>query len=137
MDRSVFFKNLIGLGLAMAAFIFASSFIPVLKAHQLFSWATLLFFNFFTLIVFIWAERTAHSSNQHAFSAVILGVIFMKMVFIVLFVLVYSKAAKPENTWFLLPFFIIYLGFTIFEVYFMSKLGRVKPKKNEVQSSGQ
>jgi hypothetical protein len=44
-------------------------------------------------------------------------------------IVIYKKVANPESLWFLIPFFLIYLVFTIFEVYFMNILGRVKPNK--------
>jgi len=135
MSKSLFFKYLISLSLGFVPIIIAQSFIPVFQDHQVFSWVSLLFFILFTFGVFYLAEKAAQSPSLNIFSSVILGVIFIKMIFIIFIVLVYKELANPNSPWFLIPFFIIYLVFTIFEVYFMSKLGKTKPKKSEVQST--
>lgn len=138
MTKSVFFKNLILISLGLGLMVTAQAFIPLLAEHLMLSISSLIFFIGFTVGVYFLAERAAHSSNLHTFSSVILGVIFIKMVFILFIIVLYKKEVNPENSWFLIPFFLIYLAFTIFEVYFMSKLGRIKPQKSkerEVQSA--
>lgn len=135
MSPIPFYKYLLSLSLGLALLVFLSSFTTTFEEHQIFSWASLVFFISFTIGVYLLAERAAQSPNLSTFSSVILGVIFVKMLFIILIVLIYKKAVNPSSAWFLLPFFVIYLGFTIFEVYFMGKLGQVKPNKNNVQSS--
>ncbi|MFT5168760.1 MAG: hypothetical protein ACI8P3_004005 [Saprospiraceae bacterium] len=138
MNKLDFFKNLIGLSTGLMLVIFLLPYIPLFKGHQLFFWMNLGFFLLFTIGVYYLAEKAAYSTNLHTFSSVILGVIFMKMVFIIIIVLIYKKTMNPGSPWFLVPFFLIYVVFTIFEIYFMTKLARIKPpksEKSEVQSS--
>lgn len=135
MSKSLFYKYLFGLTISLSLIIIAQSFIPALQEHQGFSWASLIFFLLFTFGVYFLADKAAQSPSLNIFSSVILGVIFIKMFFIIFIVLIYKKIMDPSSPWFLIPFFIIYLAFTIFEVYFMSKLGRLKPEKSEIQST--
>ncbi len=138
MSKPAFFKNLIILSLGLGLIVLLQSFIPILEKHLLLSVSSLIFFIFFTIGVYFLAEKAAQSPNLNTFSSVVLGVIFIKMVFILFIIMIYKKQVNPDEAWFLIPFFLIYLAFTIFEVYFMSKLGRIKPeksKKREVQST--
>ncbi len=139
MSKNKFYKSLIGLSASMALALFLLSFIPIFREHQVFSWLNLLFFILFTLSVYIIAEKASQSPNLSTFSSVILGVIFIKMIFIIIIVLIYREMTNPgSGGGFLGPFFLIYVVFTIFEVYFMMKLARVKPPKrenSEIQSS--
>ena len=140
MNRNRFFKTLTFVALGLIPLLFLLSYIPDLQAHQIFIWINWAFFLLFTIGVYFLAEKAANDPNLNTFSRVIMGVIFVKMILILIVVLIYKKTMNPEGAWFLLPFFIIYLVFTIFEVYFMNKLGRIKPPKSgssEVQSSGQ
>jgi len=73
--------------------------------------------------------RSARSTNRHKFTNTIVGFIFYKMMLSVAFVFIYVKVMKPSDSLFLIPFFIIYLCFTIFETYFMIKLGKMRPQR--------
>ena len=135
MTKKLFFKYLAVLTFILALAIVLLSFIPFFQGHLAFSWSSWGFFTLFTIGVYFLANQAAQSPNLNTYSSVILGVIFIKMVFIIFIVLIYKKLMDPGSPWFLVPFFIIYLSFTIFEIYFMSKLGRLKPEKSEVQST--
>ncbi len=141
MSKKLFYKNFLFLSVGLALLLMVQFFIPVLKEHLIFSWTSWVFFVFFTYGVYVMAERAAKSPNLNTFTSIILGVIFIKMLFIMVIVLIYKNTVNPTNAWFLLPFLIIYLAFTIFEVYFMNKLGRIKPplktKESEVQSTSE
>lgn len=140
MTKQSFFKGLAGVSVGLGLLLLLQNFFPPIKEHQVFNWISWFFFIVFTLLVYIMADRAAKSPNLNVFSSVILGVIFIKMVFILFAVVIYKKVAAPESLWFLIPFFIIYLTFTIFEVYFISILGKTKPIKSnnsEVQSTDQ
>lgn len=139
MSKSQFFKSLITITFSLAIIIFLLAIIPLFQGHQIFSWVCLGFFLFFTIGVYFLANKAAHSPNLNDLTSVIVGVIFLKMVFIIIIVLIYKKTMNPDSPWFLVPFFLIYLVFTIFEVYFMTKLAKTKPakaEKSEIQSSG-
>lgn len=126
MTKRSFFNQLGGLSVGIALLLIILSFIPQIQADISVSWASWLFFVVFTIVVFYVAQKAALSSNPHTFTTVIMGVVIGKMFFSILIILIYIKLMIPETRYFLLPFFAIYFSFTIFELYFMTKLGKMK-----------
>jgi hypothetical protein len=47
-----------------------------------------------------------------------------KMFLCILLVAIYSKVQQPTNNYFLIPFFSIYIIYTIFEVHLMTIIGK-------------
>ena len=77
-----------------------------------------------TLGMFILGGVTAKSTNKSLFTGVVLGFTFGK-IFLSLFVVIgYYELTQPTSKIFLLPFFIVYLVFTIFETYLMMQIGQ-------------
>lgn len=126
MTKRSFFNQLGGLSVGIALLLITLSFIPQIQADIAVSWASWLFFIVFTIVVFYVAQKAALSSNPHTFTTVIMGVVIGKMFFSILIIMLYIKLMNPETRYFLLPFFAIYFSFTIFELYFMTKLGKMK-----------
>lgn len=50
--------------------------------------------------------------------------VLFKLVCCVVIVLVYDRAFKPENKAYLIPFFVIYLAYTVFEVIMLTKANK-------------
>ena len=61
-----------------------------------------------------------------------MGGIGLRMLFCVLFIVIYWVAAKERNTYFVLYFFILYLFFTVFEIRFLLTKLRTD-KKNDIE----
>lgn len=78
--------------------------------------------------MFLLAIKAAVSKDKNAFTSLIIGFTFAKLLLTVALVLVYKKIANPEGALFLVPFFLIYIVFTIFETVFMTKLGKIKAR---------
>lgn len=126
MTKRSFFNQLGGLSTGVAAFLIFLNFIPQFRIDISVSWISWLFFIIFTVVVFYAAHSASSSANPHNFTTVIMGVVVGKMFFSVLIILLYIKLVDPESRYFLFPFFVIYLSFTIFELNFMTKLGKTK-----------
>ena len=75
--------------------------------------------------------RTAASKDRNAFTRTVLGFTGVKMFLAIVMLVIYVEIVKPLSRHFLLPFFIIYFIYTIYETYFMMKLSHVKPKDDE------
>lgn len=99
-----------------------------------FSWSCWLFFVVFSIAVYIFGLVAARSPNRQAFTNATMGFIFFKMMLSVAFVFVYVKLNKPPDALFIIPFFINYLCFTIFETRFMIQLGKIRPKRQVKQN---
>lgn len=76
--------------------------------------------------MFFGGQRAAKSADKYFFSNLIMPFTFIKMLFAVAGLVIYKKIWHPETKYFLLPFFFVYLVFTIFETFFMVKLANSK-----------
>jgi hypothetical protein len=126
MPISSFYNQLGGLSVGIALLLISLNFIPLFQTDITVLWVCWLFFIFFTIAVFYLAQKAALSANPHTFTSVIMGVVIGKMFFSISIILLYVKLTNPESRYFLLPFFAIYFSFTIFELHFMTKLGKMK-----------
>lgn len=79
--------------------------------------------------MFFLGQRAANSENKLLFHNLIIVSIFAKMFLSVFVLLIYKKVFHPETKNFTLPFFLVYFSFTVFETYFMVKLGKIKSEK--------
>lgn len=66
-----------------------------------------------------------NNRNKNDFSRLVLGFTGFKMMFSVALVFIYQAVAEPTSRWFVIPFLIIYILYTIFETYFLMRLGRM------------
>jgi len=80
-----------------------------------------------SILQFYIGKKVALNKNKSLFINVILGFVSGKMMLSLLLLLAFDKIVHPKTSFFLIPFFIIYLCYTIFETYFMIKLGKMKP----------
>lgn len=74
--------------------------------------------------MFLVGKITANSDNKGLFTGTILGFTFAKMLLSVIIVVGYAQLGNPPTKLFILPFFIVYLIFTIFETYIMMQIGQ-------------
>jgi hypothetical protein len=90
------------------------------------TWWSLGMFIPLSIAMFLGGQRAAKSENKYFFSNLIMPFTFIKMFVAVAGLVVYKKIFQPETKYFLLPFFVVYFVFTIFETYFMVKLAKNK-----------
>ena len=129
MDRQRFLIQLGVFSIIVALINTGLHQMPQIADHQILTWSGWFFFTLFSLLMFIIGERTARSTNKHSFTNAALGFTAGKMFLTLIFIVTYSKIVHPESPLFVLPFMITYFCFTIFETYFMMKLGKIKPKE--------
>jgi hypothetical protein len=101
-------------------------FVPSLKQHNVVAWWSLLLFAFLSIPMYIIGKKAALSSQKLLFIQVIMVFILVKMLLAIAILLIYKKLYKPESSLFVLPFFVAYFIFIIFETYFMTRLARLK-----------
>jgi len=124
MSQKQFFQQLIVATAIAALLVFVLNFFPAFVNSQNLSWTTILFFVSLSIFVFLIGGKMAKQKNKNAYTSLILLVMMTKMLLCILLVAVYSKAYKPTSNFFLIPFFSIYLIYTIFEVHLMTRLGK-------------
>ena len=123
-----FFKQL-GLLAGLVAFVlFLLDFIPYLQEYRNLSFSVWLVFVLLSLAMYFASYKAAQNDNPNHFHLVVIGIIFSKMVFALLFIVIFVKMVHPATFGFLIPFFFVYLSFSIFEYYFMINLGKIEKK---------
>ncbi|MFN4079885.1 MAG: hypothetical protein ACK4NS_03200 [Saprospiraceae bacterium] len=127
MTTKTFLRILALLSLSLALFYAAlGALIPEVKHRQGFSAAVILFFAGICGGLYAAGVSAARSTNKHAFTNLISLSVFGKMALSLAFLFVYREYAKPEDSWFVGVFLAAYVAYTVFEVWFMSKLARLK-----------
>ena len=100
--------------------------IPSLQNHLRITWWSLLFFIIISIFMYMMGDKAMKSSNKYEFNHIVIGFVLFKMFVSIVIILLYKKKFHPESKLFIVPFFIVYFSFTIFETYFMTQLTRRK-----------
>lgn len=69
-------------------------------------------------------QITLKSPSLNTFSQFFIVSIASKMMLCLAIFLLYRKQCPDTDTWAVIPFFGVYLGFTAFEVYFLGKMSK-------------
>jgi len=132
MNTTQFFTQLLVVTLISVAFVLGCNFNAQIAVGEVLSWATILIFVVFSGVVYFASSYAARQPNKNFYSSVILLVMMTKMFLCILLVAIYVKIYGPTSNHFLIPFFTIYILYTIFEVHFMTRLGNYdRVQKND------
>lgn len=132
MSIGTFLKQLSLLSIGVGLFLFGLHYTTTLKEHYTISIVSIVFFVVFSGFVYLIGVKSAKNENKHVFTGVIIAFVFGKMFFSVLLVVLYHRFVNPSSNLFLIPFFIVYLFYTIFETYVMIQLGKL-PSANHIK----
>lgn len=122
-SRKFFLQLLLTSSLSLLG-ILSLYYLPALASGIRLAWIALAFFVLFSLLIYAIARRVSDSKKKEHFINLILAFTLLKMLFSFLLIASYAKIAHPESRLFALPFFGIYLLFTIFESAFMIRVGK-------------
>ncbi len=106
--------------------LFLQQFFTTFVQYNSVIWWSLSLFIPLSIGMFFFGDKASKSENKLLFHNLIIITIFAKMFLSVFVLLIYKKICHPETKNFTLPFFLVYFIFTIFETYFMVKLGQKK-----------
>jgi hypothetical protein len=127
MSLRFFLLRLLAVALGTAAvFSLLFTLLEPVRVHTGFSIATLLLFMLVCIGLFFAGRASAQSSNKYAFNNLIIASVFGKMLLAVAFLFVYQESMRPLNQWFVGIFLWAYINFTIYEVWFMMRLAKLK-----------
>ena len=126
MEPKTFFPQLLVLSVVVATILFFLNRMPQLQNDAPLSWLSLFLFILLSILMYYIGKRSSTSENKNDFTNAVLGFTVWKMFLAILVIFRYSQLAQPADKLFIIPFFSIYLIYTIFETYFMMKLGRMK-----------
>ncbi len=124
MEQPLFIKQLGITALIVAAILLGIHFIPGFSSFWIFSLVSWAGFIALSVLIYKTAYSAAHDANKNKYTNVIIGAVMGKFALSLVIILGYWYGFSPSSKFFLLPFFLIYLGFTIFEVHFLMKLGK-------------
>lgn len=98
------------------------SFLPVFARHQQLSWLSLILFIVISIIMYFTGRWGVNSENKTTFIGLMYAYMGGKMFLSIVLIMMYYYYIEPKSKLFILPFFVVYLIFTIFESYFLMKL---------------
>ncbi len=130
MTLRSFVSQLAALAVGVALLLILLHQLPQLGNNQSFSWISLSAFVVLSILMFVLGKWSAGDRNKSLFISMSILLGGSKMLLSVLLVIVYSKLMQPTSRAFVIPFFLVYLSFTIFETYFMMKLAQEKNSGN-------
>ena len=125
MTAKAFYLQLAIVTLIAAATAFGINTFPQFADVQPIAWISLGIFVLLSVVMYYAGRKAAFSDNKHDFTNVSLGVTIGKIFIAILFILGYNQLMQPDSRFFIIPFFLMYLIYTIFETYIMMKLGRL------------
>ncbi len=129
MQTRRFLTLLVGLTLIVILLMAGVLFLfPDLGVHTGFSYSTIVIFFVFSLGAFLMGKAAVKSTNKYRFIQVLLLVIMGKIMISLLAILAYMKLTEPPDKRFVLPFILIYLIYTVFEVYYLEKVAKEEPE---------
>jgi len=94
--------------------------------HALLGWYCILVFSILSFVIFLLGKNTVDHPVRTRFIGVTIANMMLKMFISIVIVLVYYKLRSPGDPYFIVPFIIIYIIYTIFETRFLLKLADQK-----------
>lgn len=123
MKSRHFFSGLIITSIIAAAMIFATKYWPLVANYQDIGWISIVFFILWSAVMFFSIYKKDNSKSNTFINAVMVFTMGKLMLSAIL-IIVYFKVTNPPSKIFIVPFFAVYLVYTIFETRFMMKLGK-------------
>ncbi len=124
MSQREFYLQLLLVSAVSTFLVWGLTTLTPLGDYQDLGWISILFFALISVGMYYLGQRAADSSNKNDFTNAVLGFIISKLLLSIAIIAVYLFTVQPASNFFVLPFFVVYLLFTIFEVSFLMKLGR-------------
>jgi hypothetical protein len=131
VTAKAFYLQLALVSLIAAATAFGINTFPQFADVQPIAWISLGIFVLLSVVMYYAGRKAAFSDNKHDFTNVSLGVTIGKIFIAILFILGYNQLIQPDSRFFIIPFFLMYLIYTIFETYIMMKLGRLNTQTDQ------
>lgn len=126
MNDKKFFLQLLATTLASIALAAGLHRVELFKPYAILTWISIGFFCLVSTMMYYTGKNAINSSNKYAFTNMVMAYTMIKMFLAIIIIMAYGKIVQPSTKLFILPFFGVYLFYTIFETYFMMKLSKTK-----------
>ena len=124
MSQRSFYTSLVLVSLFSAIVVFLLTLLPALQSSRAFSLFSILVFIWLSIAMYRYGIISAKSEDRNAFTSVVMGFIVAKMLLCLGLIIAYIQVIQPPTRFFIYPFLIIYLIYTIFETFFMMKISK-------------
>jgi len=121
-----FWKSLAVVSILTLFALVALHEIEVLKPHLMLSLLSLGLMTLVAAVLFVLGKKAVESSNKYAFIRLVMVSVLTKMFLFIGLIAVYVRFVEPESKYFVIPFLIIYIVFSVFETYVLYKLAMTK-----------
>jgi len=124
MNRNSYIKFIIGSAIvSVLMFLICGLIIPIKPYWDLLGYA-ILFFGSLTGFIFWLSQRAIATQQSNFFLYIIFINIVAKLIASFIIIMIYVEANDPQDKYFLVPFLLTYLIFTISETYVLSEQAR-------------
>lgn len=122
MANRFFFKRILWLSMAFGLIALLLSLFPFFKELREFTWFSLLFFMISTVLIY--SISLAGLKRKKTFLYYYMGSLLLRFILSLAVIVGYYFYAKPEGIYFVIPFFFIYMGFTLVETVSLMRLAK-------------
>ncbi|MDX1407278.1 MAG: hypothetical protein R3330_04070 [Saprospiraceae bacterium] len=132
------FWSLLGGTILLAALLLLAldALLPASDAVSQFTMICTAVFVMINVLAFFLGTGAARSANKYRFIHLMMILILVKMMICVALVLIYVRIGQPASKLFVIPFLMIYVIFTVFEIYVLQKVARIKPQEANDEGGG-
>ena len=123
MEIQQFFKGLFLATVLAAILVFISGYWSKIADYQDFGWICIAFFILWSAVMFFYIYKK-DNSKPYTFINAVMVFTMGKLILSAVLIVGYFKLMEPASKIFVIPFFVTYIIYTIFETRFMMKLGR-------------
>jgi uncharacterized membrane protein YjjP (DUF1212 family) len=124
MKHQDFFRQITLISLLLGLALWGLYQLEVLQPYQLLGWISMAYFFSISLLIYLVSQGMVKNANPNAFIRMVMGFVLFKLMLSVAVVVVYFEKTAPSSKYFILPFFLVYLVYTIFETYFLMKISK-------------
>ncbi|MEO6167372.1 MAG: hypothetical protein ABIO46_05925 [Chitinophagales bacterium] len=130
ISRTIFSRLIIYTAAIAFIVALATYLIPAMASYQNFTWISLAFFSLITALT-LYIGIKGLEKNSYGFVASVNGIVLVKLMLSVVLVLTYVLIARPKDPKFIIPFFVFYILFTVFEIRELLMAQKIKTGKKE------
>ncbi len=124
MSTGRFFRLLLYVtGVIMAWSFVISRFGSSAQTMLIYMISVVCFF-LFSVLIYFYAYNTSKSDQLYSFNNVVSASFLIKLIMSICTLLLFQKFQKPQGNSYVLHFIIVYLVYTAYEVYFLTKLAK-------------
>ncbi len=126
MNVKTFYTQLLKIGFLCILLSTSFYFSTALGSHLNISILFFVAFNLFVIVSYHLACKVIQSEDKNNYSSLIIALIGAKFLVCVPMVVGYAKIYEPTDSYYLIPFLVLYIIYSIFEFRILSTIGYQK-----------